>query len=49
MLSLVIVELLLVRDGTSSTDMRSSGPGSPIKRDWNPFSSVMDEGAVEIH
>jgi len=25
----VIVELLLVREGTSSTDIRSSGPGSP--------------------
>ena len=47
-LSLVMVELLLVRDGTSSTDILNSGPGSPRSKDWNPPSSVMDDGAVEI-
>lgn len=48
MLSLVIVELLLVKEGTSSTDILNSGPGSPINNDWNAFSSVTDDGAVEI-
>lgn len=47
-LSRVIVELLLVSEGTSSTDILSSGPGSPSSNDWNPPSSAMDEGAVEI-
>lgn len=47
-LSLVMVELLLVRDGISSTDIRTSGPGSPISNDWK-LSSVIDEGAVERH
>ena len=47
MLSRVMVELLLVKDGISSTDMRTSGPGSPISKDWK-LSSVIDEGAVEI-
>lgn len=47
MLSRVMVELLLVRDGISSTDIRTSGPGSPISNDWK-LSSVIDEGAVEI-
>lgn len=32
-LSLVIVELLLVNDGTSSTDILISGPGSPNNSD----------------
>jgi hypothetical protein len=32
-LSRVMVEVLLVREGTPSMDMRTSGPGSPIKRD----------------
>jgi hypothetical protein len=48
MLSRVMVELLLVNDGTSSTDIRISGPGSPRSRDWNEWSSVIEEGAVEI-
>jgi hypothetical protein len=47
-LSLVMVELLLVRDGISSTDIRTSGPGSPMSSDWK-LSSVMDDGAVEMH
>jgi len=47
-LSRVIVELLLVNDGTSSTDMRSSGPGSPSKRNWKFCSSVYEELAVDI-
>jgi hypothetical protein len=46
-LSLVMVELLLVRDGVSSTDIRTSGPGSPMSSDWK-LSSVIDEGAVEM-
>jgi len=32
-LSLVIVELLLVNDGTSTDILTISGPGSPISRD----------------
>lgn len=48
LLSLVIVELLLVREGTSSTDILNSGPGSPSRRDWKPPSSAIDEGAVDI-
>jgi hypothetical protein len=47
-LSLVMVELLLVREGTSSTDILSSGPGSPRRSDWNPPSSVIDDGAVDM-
>lgn len=47
-LSLVMVELLLVRDGISSTDIRTSGPGSPMRSDWK-LSSVIDDGAVEMH
>lgn len=47
-LSLVMVELLLLREGTSSTDILSSGPGSPSSSDWNPPSSVMDDGAVDM-
>jgi hypothetical protein len=47
MLSRVIVELLLVKDGTPSTEIRTSGPGSPMSREWK-LSSVKDEGAVEI-
>jgi len=47
-LSLVIVELLLVKEGTSSTDILTSGPGSPKRRDWKAFSSVIDDGAVEM-
>jgi len=47
-LSLVMVELLDVRDGISSTDIRTSGPGSPISSDWK-LSSVIDDGAVEMH
>jgi len=42
-----MVELLLVRDGISSTDIRTSGPGSPINNDWK-LSSVTDEGAVDM-
>lgn len=47
-LSLVIVELLEVREGISSTDIRTSGPGWPRRRDWKLVSSLTDEGAVEI-
>jgi len=47
-LSRVMVELLLVREGTSSTDILSSGPGSPSNNDWNPPSSAMEEGAVDL-
>lgn len=43
-----MVELLLVKDGTSSTEYLNSGPGSPSNSDWNPCSSVTDDGAVEI-
>lgn len=42
-----MVELLLVSEGISSTEMRTSGPGSPKSNDWK-LSSVMDDGAVEI-
>jgi len=42
-----MVELLLVRDGMSSTEIRSSGPGSPLRRD-SKLSSVIDDGAVDI-
>ena len=47
-LSLVMVELLLVREGTSSTDILNSGPGSPSSNDWNPPSSAMEDGAVDM-
>ncbi len=47
-LSRVVVELLLVNDGTSSTDILNSGPGSPNNSDWKAFSSAIEEGAVEI-
>ncbi len=43
---LVIVEALLLKDGTSSTDMRSSCPGSPLKREFNVRRSVKDEDGV---
>lgn len=46
MLSRVMVELLLVSDGMS-LELRTSGPGSPMRRDWK-WSSVTDEGAVEM-
>ena len=46
-LSRVMVELLLVRLGTSSTDMRISGPGSPNHNGLKPGSSRMEEGAVD--
>lgn len=42
-----MVELLLVRDGMSSTEMRTSGPGSPMSKEWK-LSSVIDDGAVEM-
>lgn len=48
LLSLVIVELLLVREGTSSTDILNSGPGSPSSSDWKPPSSAIDDGAVDM-
>jgi hypothetical protein len=32
-LSRVMVEVLLVREGTPSIEIRTSGPGSPIRRD----------------
>jgi hypothetical protein len=41
-----MVELLLVREGTSSTEMRSSGPGSPMVRELGRWSSVNEEAAV---
>jgi len=44
-LSLVMVELLLVREGMS-LEIRTSGPGSPMRSEWK-LSSVIDEGAVE--
>ena len=40
------VGLLLVSDGMS-LELRTSGPGSPMRRDWK-WSSVTDEGAVEM-
>jgi len=46
MLSRVIVDEVLVRDGTPSTEGRTSGPGSPMRRD-RKLSSVKDEGAVD--
>lgn len=46
--SLVMVEALLVSEGTSSTDGLISGPGSPMSRDWKLCSSFSDDGAVEI-
>jgi hypothetical protein len=47
MLSRVMVELLLVKDGTSSTDIRISGQGSPSHNGLKPGSSIMEDGAVE--
>lgn len=44
----IMPSLECTRDGMSSTDVLSSGPGSPISNDWKAFSSAMDEGAVEI-
>jgi hypothetical protein len=41
-----MVELLLVKEGMS-LEIRTSGPGSPMSKDWK-LSSVTDEGAVEI-
>ena len=41
-IALVIVDLLLVKDGTSSTEMRMSGPGSPAKSEWWRFSATED-------
>jgi hypothetical protein len=43
---LVIVEELLVNDGTSSTDMRNSGPGPLRRRDSKVGSSVNEDRAV---
>lgn len=48
MLSRVIVEVVLVKEGTSTDIRTTSGPGSPIRRDWKLCSSAIDEGAVEI-
>jgi hypothetical protein len=39
----VIVDLLLDKDGTSSTDIRIEGPGSPKEND---LGSVLEEVAV---
>ncbi|MCQ6513118.1 hypothetical protein NPN18_25455, partial [Vibrio parahaemolyticus] len=47
MLSRVIVDEVLVKEGTPSTEIRTSGPGSPMRRE-RKLSSVNDEGAVEI-
>jgi len=36
-----------IKDGASSTDILSSGPGSPIRREWKAFSSAIDEEKKE--
>lgn len=48
MLSRVMVELVLVNEGTSNDMRTTSGPGSPINNDWKLFSSAIDEGAVDM-
>jgi len=47
LLSRVIVELLLVKEGTSIEIRTTSGPGSPMRRDWKSLCSALDEGAME--
>lgn len=47
-LSRVMVELVLVNEGTSNDIRTTSGPGSPISSDWKLFSSAIEDGAVEM-
>lgn len=48
LLSRVIVEFVLVTEEISIERRTTSGPGSPIRRERKLFSSVIDDGAVDI-